>query len=436
MYDGADANLSYAWYKGKIYTANVLNTLFWRDKNTAIDINGDGQLDKMDAVLMTDVLDVDLANGWTNLTADNGGNVTSLEIGDRISALNAAMDTKWGVSGSNIKLATLAVPFLVSHNVSPSSYALGHACSDCHAPGKFFDRTYVMKGDAMNLTFDPATQVTPFTKLDLDGDTVPETPTDFHPNLKDRAGKSISLRVLAYPDTGSGNDTLRDIEIGEMLYPANAAYTTEGGTPTADRAAWIAYLTSAIGDGSAFGINVNPTANITTDISSPFTVGSTVNLTAGNSAAPGSQYYWNVQDKPGTLTGQTINNYSLDNPGTFQVLLTVVSPQGNMAQQVGSITVAREVAQTSAVPTTTAGSATVSIALNNLPTYDQLYVRYGDGTKEIIAGTGGPTQTVVRDYRLRDNFLHGTDYVYTTTVQVKNAGIVVETIKFGVTIPQ
>jgi hypothetical protein len=159
-------------------------------------------------------------------------------------------------------------------------------------------------------------------------------------------------------------------------------------------------------------------------------------LTADNSAAPGSQYYWNVQDKPGTLTGQTITGYTLDNPGTYQVLLTVVSPQGKMAQAVGSITVAREVAQTTAVPTTTAGSATVSIALSNLPTYDQLYIRYGDGTWETVAGTAGSTQTVVRDYRLRNTYLHGTDYVYTTTVQVKNAGTVVETVKFSVTIPQ
>ena len=425
MYDGTDTNLSYAWKNGKIYAANVLNTLFWRDKNATIDINGDGQLDKMDAVLMTDVLKVDLDNGWSNLVEDNAGVVTSTEIQARIDALNSYLDAKWGVSGSNIKMATLAVPFKVNHNVAPASYALGHACSDCHAPGKFFDRTYAMQGDGMNLTFDTS-QVTPFTRLGAGGPL-----TDFHPNLKNRDGSaSIPLQVL------SGNTTLRDITTGEMLYPANAAYTTEGGTPTADRAAWITYLTSAIGDGSAFGINVNPTASITTDLSSPYTVGDAVNLTADNSAAPGSQYYWNVQDKPGTLTGQTITGYTLDNPGTYQVLLTVVSPQGKMAQAVGSITVAREVAQTTAVPTTTAGSATVSIALSNLPTYDQLYIRYGDGTWETVAGTAGSTQTVVRDYRLRNTYLHGTDYVYTTTVQVKNAGTVVETVKFSVTIPQ
>jgi len=426
MYDGTDTNLSYAWYKGKIYTANVLNTIFWRDKEPTFDANGDGQLDKMDALLMTDVLavDVDPANNWTNLTEDNAGVVTSTEVGARIAALNAYLNAKWGVSNANVKLATLAVPFQVSHNVSPASYALGHSCADCHSPGKFFDKPYAMQGDSMNLTFDSA-QVTPFTKL---GGT---TPTDFHPNLKNRDGSaSIPLQVL------SGNTTLRDIEIGEMLYPADATYTTSGGSPTTDRAAWIAYLTSAIGDGSAFGINVNPTANITTNLSIPYAVGTTVNLTAGNSAAPGSQYYWNVQDKPGTLTGQSITGYPLDNPGTFQVLLTVVSPQGKMVQQVGSITVARQVAQTVATPTTTAGSSTVSIALSNLPTYDQLYVHYGDGTRETIAATSGSTQTVVRDYRLRDTFLHGTDYVYTTTVQVKNAGIVVETIKFVVTIPQ
>ena len=425
MYDGIDTNLSYAWKNGKIYAANVLNTLFWRDKNAAADANGDGQLDAMDALLMTDVLAVDIDNGWSNLVEDNAGLVTSAEIGPRITALNSYLDSKWGTANGpfDVKMATLAVPFKVNHNVSPASYALGHACSDCHDPGKFFDRTYAMQGDAMNLTFDSG-QVTPFTALGG------STPTDFHPNLKDRNGASIPLQVL------SGNTELRDIETGEMLYPPNAAYTTESGTPLTGRAAWVSHLNNDIGDGSAYGYDVSPTASIVTDLSSPFEVGTDVILSANDSAAPGSQYFWNVQDKPGTLTGQGPITYTLNNPGTYQVLLTVVGPQGNLVQQVGSITVAREVAQTTATPSTTAGSATVNIALANLPTYDQLYVRYGDGTWETIAGSPGPTQTVIRDYRLRNTYLHGTDYVYTTTVQVKNVGLVVETIKFTVTIPQ
>ena len=425
MYDGTDTNISYAWHQGKIYSANVLTTLFWRDKNPNADANGDGQNDGMDALLMTDVLDVNLdpANNWTNMVEDNHGTVTSTEIGERITALNSFLDAKWGIANGNhnVLLSSLSVAFKVNHNVSPASYALGHACADCHSPGAFFDRNYVLQGDDMNLTFLEA-QVTPF-----DGN------GDFHPNLKTRdATASISLKSMK--DTGL--TTLRDIEPAEMLYPATVNYTGEDANTYSTRAAWVGYLTSAIGDGSDHGIGVQPTASIATDLSSLFAVGSDVILSANNSAAPGSQYFWNVQDKPGTLTGQGPITYTLNNSGTYQVLLTVVGPQGNLVQQVGSITVAREVAQTTATPSTTAGSATVNIALANLPTYDQLYVRYGDGTWETIAGSPGPTQTVIRDYRLRNTYLHGTDYVYTTTVQVKNVGLVVETIKFTVTIPQ
>ncbi len=43
---------------------------------------------------------------------------------------------------------------------------------------------------------------------------------------------------------------------------------------------------------------------------------------------------------------------------------------------------------------------------------------------------------MVRDYRLRDTFLHGTNYEYTTSVQVKNAGAIVEVINIPVVIPQ
>lgn len=437
MYDGGTdtTNISYAWHRGKVYSASVLTTLFWRDKNPAIDINGDDQLDGMDALLMTDVLATNLANGWTNMVEDNHGVVDSTVIGDRITELNADLDSKWGVSGSNNLLSSLAVAFKVNHNVSPASYALGHACADCHSPGAFFDRDYALHGDAMDLTFDPA-QVTPFTKL---GGT---DPTDFHPNLKNRdATASIQLRALHYPVGYEGevtNDTLREIKTGEMLYPATVGYIGEDTNPYTTRAAWVGYLTSAIGDGTGHGIGVQPTASITTNLSSPYVVGADVDLTAANSAAPGSQYYWNVQDQPGTLTGQGPITYTLNNPGTYQVLLTVVSPQGNLAQQVGSITVARQVAATTGAVSNVVGS-TVTLTLSNLPAladYDQLYVRYGDGTWETVAADGfdDNTQVVVRDYRLRPTYFDGTSYNYVTTVQVKNGGVVVETAKFPVVI--
>ncbi len=427
MFDGTVTNLSYAWQNGKIYATNVLNTIFWRDKEPTFDANGDGQLDAMDALLMTDVLADDLAKGWTNIVKDNSGTVTNIEVGARIASLNAYLNTKWGVTNANVKLATLAVPFKVNHNVSPASYALGHDCADCHAPGEFFDRTYAMQGDGMNLTFD-STQVTPFTKL---GGT---TPTDFHPSLKDRAGTSIPLQVL------SGNTTLRDIETGEMLYPPSASYTGADGNPYATRAAWVAYLNTV---GGAVGQAVATIASIdnATNPGSPFEVGDAMDLTAGASAA-GSTYYWTVQDAPGTLTGQTVTGYVLNNPGTFQVLLTVVGPKGDLKQQWAKITVVNKAAATTVDSiVANSGSATVTINLINLPAaadYDELYVRYGDGTWETIAydGTDDNAQTVVRDYRLRDTYLNGTNYVYTTTVQVKNGGVVIETIKFKVTIPQ
>ena len=439
MYDGTDTNLSYAWQNGKIYAANVLNTLFWRDKNTAADANGDDQVDMMDALLMTDVLAVDIDEGWSNLVEDNSGTVTSLEVGERITALNSYLDSKWGILNGpfNVKMATLAVPFKVNHNVSPASYALGHACSDCHATGKFFDRTYAMQGDGMDLTFD-STQVTPFTRLGTGGPL-----TDFHPNLKNRDGSaSIPLQVL------SGNTTLRDIEIGEMLYPADATYTTSGGSSTADRAAWIAYLTSAIGDGSAFGIGVLPTASIN-GLPATVEVGTAVALTAGASAAANSQYFWTVNDmSEATLLGDTdpsndgdphdpaagqTSSWTFNYPGTWKVLLTVISPDGNLVQEIGPIEVVRDLADTQY--TLGVSSPTVTINLSAIPTHDELYFFFGDGTRLSESDSGG-SYLMVRDYRLRDTFLHGTNYEYTTSVQVKNAGAIVEVINIPVVIPQ
>ncbi len=420
MYDGATdtTNLVYTWQNGRIYAANVLTTIFWRDKNDAFDYNGDGQPGMMDALLMTDVLAADVANGWTSLSADGSGTIDASAIGARIAALNSHLDGVWG-AGANVKLSSLAVPFKVNHNVAPASYALGHQCTDCHAAGKFFDRAYRLQGDAMDLTYD-AGQVTPFTKL---GGT---TPTDFHPNTKDRAGASIPVRVLS-------GTAIADIQVADLLYQPTGSYVDSGGT-SHDKAGWISYLTTAIGDGSGFGIGVPPTAAITTDLSSPFTVGDTVTLTAANSAAAGSSYFWNVQDQPGTLSGQTVA-YTLNYPGTYQVLLTVIGPQGDLVQQVASIQVLRQAAATQVSYSATSGSDLVTFNLSNIPAHDELILRYGDGTWETLAHSGA-TGTVSRHYRLRDKYLQGTDYVYTATVQVKNGGSPVENVKFTVTIPQ
>lgn len=447
MYDGPNdmTNISYAWHQGKVYSANVLTTLFWRDKNIGWDANGDGQPDGMDAHLMTDILAVNLANDWTNLLEDNHGTVTDTEIGGRISALNTAMDTKWSAPADtyDTKLSSLAVAFKVNHNVSPASYALGHACADCHSAGKFFDKEYALQGDAMDLTFDPA-QVTPFTKL---GGT---DPTDFHPNLKNReATASIQLRALHYPVGYEGetvNDTLRTITPAEMLYPANAAYIrSDTQVATANRGAWVDYLTTL--DTSGLGQAVASIESISgaSGAGGVFEVGDLMDLVAADSPA-GSIFYWTVQDSPGTLTGQTIDDYLLNYPGTYQVLLTVVGPKGDLKQEWAKITVVNKAAKSSAVaPDVNVAAAdrtgTATITLTGLPVdgaadaYTDLYFRLGDGTWVTIANDGLASvgeQVVSLNYRLRDNYLDGNDYNYTTTLQVKNGNVVVETIKFSV----
>ncbi|NDY41421.1 PKD domain-containing protein [Dissulfurirhabdus thermomarina] len=204
-----ERNVAVSWYKGRLVASNILTTLFWRDKNDVdFDANRDGRAGGMDALLPTHVRTIDEIYGVGPVTED--GNVSGAELDQRIAQIDAEIEALTGVSGAAkiTRLSFMAVPFRVNHNVSPAWAAWGAGgCGDCHAPGAgFYNGAYRLKGEGLEVSF--GGQVTPFTKANAFTD-----PTDFHPNLKDKAGVR-SIPVKAAFQQG----TLRDVDRSELLY--------------------------------------------------------------------------------------------------------------------------------------------------------------------------------------------------------------------------
>lgn len=474
MYDPASekTNVTYAWWRDKIYPANLSTTLYWADMNPGIDINGDGHtgdldMDMMgttddqalDAVLPTDVLAVNESMGWHSLTSDELGDVSPTDIQDRINAITAYFDVRNGVDPFDpnpmvhpwIRLGIVVVPFRIDHNIGPADKALGsNGCIDCHNPNPgegMFSSMYRMQGDNMidlrasMPDMDPAspfygfpTQIMPFGMNPANmsnGSGLPPM-NDFPWFVIDRDGEEIWASVFSLPSDMSGTNVLRDMQTSELLYNPNVQYTPIGGTAVADRNAWVSYLDNidpavyAVAPTSSFELDtdqngsadtVDASVNVPVAVAVPVTtieMETTVDLLADASAAEGSLYFWSVNDKPADpalpLVGETLT-YDFDIPGTWRVMLTVIGPEGDLVQSVSKVEVSRHLAST-VVGAVTVASPQVTIDLSNIPAHEDLYFFFGDGTRlnvaDVNAVDGGSYQ-MIRNYRLKDMFLKDTD---------------------------
>jgi hypothetical protein len=358
-------NLVYQWQYGKVIPTSVLTTVFWRDKNTTYDVNVDGQPDGMDPPLTTHILSVNEANSWECMTRDNAGNIDSAVLGARISALNAGLPALNGDTSDtpNVQLCSLSVPFIVTHNVSPASYALGHECSDCHdSTGSkgLWNGTYELMGDLMSLNA-TAGQITPFTKVNP-GDQF----TDFHFNLKNRpATRSIAIRPIS-----EGTDNATTVTRCQTLYEASLTqggnFTAEDGVTTySTGAAWCDYLNTIDVSACSYYPDANATATVNATHIGNYGHGigcntgyGTVNASAcvmywplyevdagktvtfhGDDVCPGTEYYWNFNDASGFVEGTQFSAVGQDRThefrklGIYKVLLTVKNLYGNVDQE-------------------------------------------------------------------------------------------------------
>ena len=220
-----EENLTRVWRGGKIIAANVLVTMFWRDKDDlTFDANADGQMGGMDAINMEHVRKAMDIAGLAPLTAD--GNVTATDINDQRTALfnylttdindDNVSDTTGtaipaGYTAGKLKLCFMGVPFIANHNTSPAANAFGSGgCIDCHADGAgFYNGNYELKGRDLTITL-PAGggHGTPYTKVNSD-----KAVTNFHPKVFVKGLKERSIPVRIHQ-----GDTMRDIDRSELLY--------------------------------------------------------------------------------------------------------------------------------------------------------------------------------------------------------------------------
>ena len=349
-----EENLCYTWQSGKIIASSALSTIFYRDKNdTGKDVNNDGMFGGMDAPLMPDILQVDLANGWTNMSEDLAGIITPADIQVRLDAMNAGFSPD-----ANILLCNMTVPFKVTHNVSPAIYALGHSCGDCHGgPAGIFNGLYELQGDAMNLTYD-ATQTTPLTRVN------PATTndlTDVHFNLKNKTNTRSIPRVVFH---ARGN--MPPIDRSEFLYEDDLTVsvgniTGVDGNVYTTKADWVAYLNgitataptypeAAMTVGGALGPSYAHGYGIGCDPAIPSTcemiwgmydcnVYDTLTFTATD-VGPGATYTWNFADGGGQESGISVD-HTFNLLGVCNVILTVQDMWGMVDQKMIKVNVQR-----------------------------------------------------------------------------------------------
>ncbi|AJY69458.1 PKD domain-containing protein [Geobacter sulfurreducens] len=228
------------WLGGKLYSANLLTSFFWRDVNglaAGLDVNNDGRTAGMDALLQTHVNDINLAAGLQALTKD--GIVTPAEITTSINALKGnSLGTGGGDTGIKAylgiddptnakvflpKLSFLMVPFKSSHNIARGSEAWGaKGCKECHADGAgFYNGTYPVNGNMEGKFNYSSAQAATFTKVNGLSD-----PSDSHPNVVTKKGdRSMPVQIITadnpYSTTAvNANATIRNIDRSEMLYEA------------------------------------------------------------------------------------------------------------------------------------------------------------------------------------------------------------------------
>lgn len=235
--------LALHWLGGKLYSANLLTSFFWRDVNDVnYDANQDGRAGGMDALLPSHVSKINLDNGKLKALAADGV-INTAEIAARQALLTANIAGQNGVTvpmkadGSTPnfapRISMLTVPFKSTHNISPASAAWGkttrteegaivYGCDQCHSVnGKFYNGAYPVIKDATsnpngNLawSFGPK-QLARFTKVNGKTDE-----SEGHPNIVDKHGKrSVAFQLFAEPaaaDAGS----LRNLDRSEVIYEA------------------------------------------------------------------------------------------------------------------------------------------------------------------------------------------------------------------------
>ncbi|MSM39002.1 MAG: PKD domain-containing protein [Geobacter sp.] len=228
------------WLGGKLSSANLLTSMFWRDVNglsAGLDANNDGRTAGMDALLQTHVNNINIASGLEAIMKD--GLVTPAEITTHINALKG---NGLGTGGSDTgiktqlniddptnskvflpKLSGLMVPFKSSHNIAPKTEAWGaKGCQECHAPNAgFYNGTYPIAGNMEGKFTYSSAQMASFTKVNGLSD-----PTDSHPNVVNKKGDRSMPVVLFTVDNPytttpvNANATIRNIDRSEMLYEA------------------------------------------------------------------------------------------------------------------------------------------------------------------------------------------------------------------------
>ena len=248
--------LALHWLGGKLYSANLLTSFFWRDMNDFnYDANQDGRAGGMDALLPSHVAKINLDNGGLKALAADGvidaAEITARQalLTSNIAALTGAaipMKSDGTTPNFSPRISMLTVPFKSTHNIAPADVAWGkptrtvdgaitaYGCDQCHGANKgFYNGAYPIVKDAVtnptgNLTwtFGP-NQLATFTKVNGKMDA-----SEGHPNVMDKHGK----RTVAFQLFNPAGGTLTNIDRSAVIYEATfkdqgAALTTFSASP-------------------------------------------------------------------------------------------------------------------------------------------------------------------------------------------------------------
>ncbi len=263
------------WLGGKLYSANLLTSFFWRDMNDYnYDANQDGRPGGMDALLPSHVAKINFDNGQLKALAADGI-INTAEITARQALLTANIAAQTGVPiplksdavtpNFSPRISMLTVPFKGTHNIAPADVAWGkNGCTDCHGANKgFYNGAYPINGN-LAWTFGP-NQLATFTKVNGKMDA-----TEGHPNIMDKHGKrSVAFQLFNPAPAGADLGVLRNIDRSEVIYEPtfkaqNTALTTF--TATAITGGAAAGITNSSADGGVstkghiLKIDVKPTA--------------------------------------------------------------------------------------------------------------------------------------------------------------------------------
>ena len=231
-----------------------------------------------------------------------------------------------------------------------------------------------------------------------------------------KAGFQIRLK--------GGVDNSASFGLTNAAYVAKPWTGTDGNTYTG-RADWVAYL-DTLGTLPAAGQAAISAVPATATVGVPVTL---VADEAINSGTSGVTYSWICDDTAyETLEGASVQK-TFTKAGTWRVTLKAVDAFGDLYMDHQDVTVSPYAAATSTVsPLLPSGSATQTMTFANLPAHDELYIFWGDGTKERVYDTAASV-AVDHTFKLFAKYVTGPDYFYDLTLKVYNAGAVVETMQ-------